>query len=193
MSHILKNVAIDKDTKCKEKPLGTQSKEWILQAFLILLQKKTFERITIKEISIKAGIDRKTFYRNFVSKYDVLQLYLDRACKEYIENLRKEKTLDTFTISKVYFEFCLKHIDFLRLLDKSNMLVYILTAFEKYLPEIYKAINSNGNFDDFIYDYGLSFFTGGFWNMSVKWIRGNTPKTPIEMASIAEKIMTKHI
>lgn len=185
MSHKSKSVAVEKST--------AKSKEWILQALIILMRKKTFERITIKEISEKAGIDRKTFYRNFVSKYDVLQLYLDRAYEEYIKNLQNEKTLDIFTISKIYFEFCQKHIDFLRILDKSNMLIFILIAFDKYLPKIYEILNDNETMNDPIYDFALSFFTGGFWNMSVKWIRADTPQTPLEMAAIIGKIITKNI
>jgi len=191
MSHILKNVALEKTVECDKKSPAAQSKEWILQALLILMRKKTFERITIKEISEKAGVDRKTFYRNFTSKNDVLQLYLDRACGEYIGDLENEKTLDTFTIAKIYFEFCLRHIDFLRLLDKSNMLVYLLVAFDKYLPEICKKLNGNEGFDN--PDFDLPFLAGGFWNMSVKWIRANTPKTPLEMAAIVGNLMAKHI
>ena len=30
-------------------------------------------------------------------------------------------------------------------------------------------------------------------NMSVKWIRANTPKTPLEMAEIVGNLMAKHI
>jgi len=187
MSHILKSVA-----EKRNKKTTAQSKEWILQALLMLMQKKAFERITIKEVSEKAGIDRKTFYRNFVSKFDVLKLYSDQLGEEYIKNLKKEKKLDIISISKVYFECCLKEINFLKILDKNNMLTYLMT-YDKYLPKIYKILNPEEIFDDPIYDYAFTFFTGGFWNLTVQWIRANIQKTPMEMADIAEKIIMKNI
>ena len=52
----------------KENPLTVQSKQWILEALLKLMEEKDYEKITIKELTARADLDRKTFYRNFRSK-----------------------------------------------------------------------------------------------------------------------------
>ena len=43
-------------------------KEYITEALLQLMKKKEFEKLTIEEITSKAGVNRSTYYRNFKSK-----------------------------------------------------------------------------------------------------------------------------
>lgn len=44
----------------------------IMEAFLLLLDERDFEKITIKSIVSKAGIARSTFYLHFQDKFDLL-------------------------------------------------------------------------------------------------------------------------
>lgn len=69
----------------KENPLTVQSKQWILEALLKLMEEKNYEKITIKELTARADLDRKTFYRNFRSKEEVLYLQL----QEFHDSLDK--------------------------------------------------------------------------------------------------------
>lgn len=172
--------------------LAAQSKEWLLQALLILMDKKEFKNITVKEIAAKAGVDRKTFYRHFETKEDILRFYTDRACQDYIAELESQHTLTTFTISKAYFSMCQKYISFFRKLEKNNLLIFLLQAFDEYLPIIHKFFDSDDTTNNIIYysEYALSYYTGGFWNISTKWIRDGASKTPEEMALLVEKIMS---
>lgn len=172
--------------------LAAQSKEWILQALLILMDKKALKSITIKEIATKAGLDRKTFYRHFETKEDVLRLYANMACQDYISELKCQHSLTTFTISKTYFIICKKHIRFFQVLEKNNLLVFVLQAFDEYLPIIHKLFDPNNAADKTVYysEYALSFYTGGFWNISTKWIRDGATETPDEMAKLVEKVMS---
>lgn len=172
--------------------LAAQSKEWILQALLIIMDKKEFKNITVKEITAKAGLDRKTFYRHFETKEDVLRLYADMACQDYISELKNQHSLTTFTISKTYFSICQKHMPFFQTLEKNNLLIFVLQAFDEYLPIIHKFFDPNNTADETVYhsEYALSFYTGGFWNISAKWIRDGATKTPEEMANLVEKVMS---
>ena len=49
----------------KENPIAAQSKQMILKALLELMECKAYNSISIKELAECAGLDRKTFYRNF--------------------------------------------------------------------------------------------------------------------------------
>ena len=60
----------------KENPVAVQSKQMLLNALLELMEKKAYSSISIKELAECAGLDRKTFYRNFDSKEEVLYLRL---------------------------------------------------------------------------------------------------------------------
>lgn len=188
-------VGEDKEKRMANKSnssLAQQSKEWFLEALLKLMEHKKYEDITIKELALKAGLDRKTFYRNFDTKEDILNLYLDQTCKDYISNLRKEAVLTTYTVARAYFCTCKMHVDFLRLLDTNGLLPLLLTAFDKYLPELHKIFEDEQSASNPVYysEYALSYFTGGFWNISIKWIRNGAKETPDEMAQIIDTLMS---
>lgn len=172
--------------------LSLQSKEWIVMALIILMRTKKYSDITIKELAEKAGVDRKTFYRNFNTKEDVLHFYLDKTCQDYITNLNKEPVLTTFSVAKAYFLTCKSHSDFLNLLDRNNLLPLLLMVFDEYLPMLHKIFENTKTGDNPVYysEYALSFLTGGFWNISIKWIRNGGHETPEEMAQIVETLMS---
>ena len=91
---------------------GTRSsdylKECIADAIIMLIKEKPIEKITIKEITDKAGVIRPTFYNHFQDKYELLEwivqdelirplqeLILDGMFKEGViralKNMQKEK------------------------------------------------------------------------------------------------------
>lgn len=175
--------------------LSLQSKEWLVKALQILMKTKKYSEITITELAQKAGVDRKTFYRHFQTKEDVLRFYLDRTCQEYINRLNKEPKLTTFSIAKAFFSTCKRHSDFLILLDQNELLPLLLLAFDEYLPMLHEIFEEKRIDDNPLYysEYALSFFTGGFWNISIKWIRRGGHEAPEEMAQIVETLMSYSI
>ncbi|MGN1271537.1 MAG: TetR/AcrR family transcriptional regulator [Lactobacillus sp.] len=56
----------------------------IKKAFIGLLQKKPFTKITVSEIARNAYIDRQTFYLHYTDKYDLL----DHLVKEVVEQTK---------------------------------------------------------------------------------------------------------
>lgn len=64
-----------------------QSQHMIADALFSLMKRKTFQRITVMEICEEAAIGRKTFYRNFELREDVIDFWLDLRCEECREVL----------------------------------------------------------------------------------------------------------
>lgn len=58
----------------KRTEITAQTKQNIIDAFWDLYCEKRIEKITVKEISHKAGYNRGTFYEYFTDVYDVLEL-----------------------------------------------------------------------------------------------------------------------
>lgn len=92
----------------KENPIAVQSKQWLLSALLSLMEEKDFALITITELTKRADLDRKTFYRNFHSKEDVISLKIEELCQLYIEKLQTLSSISAYTLSKAYFEICIR-------------------------------------------------------------------------------------
>ena len=66
---------------------AVHSQHMVAQALFRLMKHKTFQQISVTEICEEAGIGRKTFYRNFDQKEDVVEFWLDILCAQYREDL----------------------------------------------------------------------------------------------------------
>ena len=64
-----------------------QSQHMITDALFSLMRRKPFQQITVTEVCEKAAVGRKTFYRNFELREDVIDFWLDLRCEEYQEIL----------------------------------------------------------------------------------------------------------
>lgn len=57
-------------------------KEYMVEALLLLMEEKSFEKITIGEITDKAGVNRSSYYRHFNMKEDLLRWYFYKIIGE---------------------------------------------------------------------------------------------------------------
>jgi AcrR family transcriptional regulator len=58
-----------------------RTKGWIFDALMLLMDKKPYHKITVSDITGKAGIARQTFYRNYDDKDAVIFEYLSNTLK----------------------------------------------------------------------------------------------------------------
>ncbi len=176
-----------------QNPIAIQSKKWLEASLLKLMEQKPFSKISIQEISNEAQLDRRTFYRNFSSKEDILSFHIKNLSDELVASLLEEPTLNIPTVLKIFFEKAEKHKTFLICLKDNNLLMFLLNSFNELLPSIHLIIESkfNGQFEDENIEYIFAFNTGGFWNILIKWINEDFTNTPAEMAEIVHGLMLK--
>ncbi len=91
-------------TKRQEKAQETENR--IYTTAIALMDRKGFERITIAEISKKAGVSVGTFYLYFKSKNDILEEIFRKAddyfCTEVVSKLKKKTVPDQIV---EYFDY----------------------------------------------------------------------------------------
>lgn len=176
-------------------PIAEQSKQWITQSLLILLEKKRIEEITISEISKKAQLSRRTFYRNFNSKTDVIITYCEHICDEYIKFLDKDIQYTRNHIIEVYFIFWGQHIDFLRLLSNNELLCHLIEVSNRYWGEIYSRFKTHWNDEssDIELEYCLLFNMGGLWNILIKWIYDEHRNKPKDLEKLIQHSLNNFI
>lgn len=68
------------------KEVMTKTKQDLIDAFWSLYCEKRIEKITIKELTLKAGYNRSTFYEYFIDIYDVLN-YIENSIIPNIDEL----------------------------------------------------------------------------------------------------------
>lgn len=100
------------------------------EALLLLLEKKDFEYITIKEICKKAGVNRSTFYLHYENMNDLLEETLENKAKEL---LLKYPDYNNFSVDK--------NLNDLYLFTPKIVMPYL--SFLRENKKIYKLANNN--------------------------------------------------
>jgi len=73
--------------------LAQLTRKAIINAFLNLLEKRPFEKITVRDIVVECGITRNTFYYHFEDVYAVLKELLAEHTMQEAENGTQEDCL----------------------------------------------------------------------------------------------------
>ena len=160
-------------------PSAIRSKKEITDALLSLMQTAAYNEISVKQIIMEASLARKTFYRNFESKDDVLISYLKGIIREYYDvvNTGKANVLETI------FSYVDKNRELLQLLDKHNMLHVPLQCINEYLPLLHNKFFNECKPASFLFknldsEYIMAFNIGAIWNVVTLWIHRGMTDTP---------------
>ncbi|PKM49729.1 MAG: hypothetical protein CVV02_14755 [Firmicutes bacterium HGW-Firmicutes-7] len=174
-------------------PASIRSKMYLTVALLELMDEKSYESITIKELTDRAKLSRRTFYTNFETKEDILNHHFDILVSEYIEILQAYECLTPTDIAKEYFTYWFSHRNLLRLLKK-NSLPILIRVFVEFLRNMDSLpIIKNRRFTDSeLQYYDAVFVAGGLWNMLNVWVENDFEKNCEEMTDIFTKIFPIH-
>ena len=155
-----------------------ESRKRIEDAFMQLIQNRELNEISVTEICQTAGINRTTFYANYVDLYDLAEA-VQKHLEEEVRNLYQEE-----------WEHRNNSHDFLKLFRhiRENPLFY----------KTYFKLNRDGNFrfadysieeaasrfDSRHIEYHIAFFGNGLNAVIRKWLDNGCRETPEEMVSI---------
>ena len=166
-------------------PSALRSKKEIFEALLRLMAQHPYEEITVKQIALEAQLERKTFYRNFTSKDDVLEAILDELVDEYKHDLI---TIRGVSPIEIIFGFCMKKKRLLLLFDKNNMMYRILRKLNTSLLEKHEELKALGLippnlFGDLDMKYLISVNVGAGWNVICRWVHEGMKEDPREITA----------
>jgi AcrR family transcriptional regulator len=65
-------------------PRVQRTRQYIVEAFVALLQEKTMQSITVQDIAAKAGINRATFYAHFTDKYHLFDYLVRETFRQMV-------------------------------------------------------------------------------------------------------------
>lgn len=165
-----------------ENPIAFRSKQMITEALLDLMASLPYDKISITMLVDHAQVARKTFYRNFDSKDEVLDLYIEALFEQYLARLSKLTQFDEHQAVLIYFQFWQEHLDFLQALIHSKKTHLILLTYEKYLPLIDAGFQQSETAESPYYAYSIAFSSGGFWRLLCVWAEKGAVDSPEKMA-----------
>ena len=174
-----------------------QPRQYIVKALFELLEHKNYHDITISRLAQKANISRRTFYRCFRTKDDVMKYTSALLMDEFADTLLKNHAADLKGIAQSYFEFWEHYIDILLLLKKQHLLYFLEddmpalvrdTAVKiKHISPEYERITPSADLEK--YKYLFHFRLAGFWRLTLIWCEENPRKTPEQMGILMEEIV----
>lgn len=175
-------------------PSSRRSRRWITKALLELMMAKPYQKISITEIAEEADVVRRTFYRNFESKEDVIKTYIESIFKGFIESVKENDQIDNKIVAKEFFEYMNRHKVFLRLLYEHEMFDLILKVFEERIIEHAGQNDWEKKSQSDVYvKYSRSFFIAGLWYMLETWLKSGMFETPEELASIFDDVLQNNM
>ncbi|GEP25080.1 MAG: TetR/AcrR family transcriptional regulator [Lentilactobacillus diolivorans] len=154
--------------------MAEQSRTWLMDAFFELLQTKPYEMITVKDISERAQLSRRTFYRAFKDKNDLLNVYGDGLIRDYIAALQSVTAdkLNFERVLKLFFNFWWIKRDRVRILIHQNLFMNLLNRMNPEAPRLYDLFDAPWHIEGSQQEiaYIMSFSVGGFWNVLNTWL-----------------------
>jgi AcrR family transcriptional regulator len=172
----------------KENIQVTRSKEWIYNALIYLLKKNTFRKISIEDITKKAGVARPTFYRNFGSKEDILINQGRKIYEKLITDLEtgiNEGNVTYNSINKIVRVFD-EYSELFEALIKNNLEFLIFQSFEGEISHLLKKVFGIDKEDK----YKAKFFEGALFSIIVEWIKNSKAESVEEMTKIIYNLVT---
>jgi AcrR family transcriptional regulator len=152
-------------------------------ALFELLRDKDYADVTISEVCAKAGLTRKTFYRDFDSLDDVVDFAVYARMKEYISNPAPVSFRD-YTLQ--FFNFCAQRKEVLALFEKQHIYSRFVNSLCSYLGESNYlknlALNAGLNAENRNY-FWRSLVYGECAFIEV-WIQRGFKETPEELADL---------
>lgn len=155
--------------------IAEQSKMRIANALLTIMQQYNFKEITITQLAGEAKLSRKTFYRLFADKEDVLSYLFENLYIECFEQIKSQRTQCYWDIVQCYFDFWEERRSLLLLFKQSTLLPQLFDGAYKYSFSIFEYIHSR-NVTEQLYmhlPYMLAYSVGGMHSMLLEWVEND--------------------
>lgn len=170
-----------------------RTKKNIHQAMISLLTEKSFDKITINDISKKADISRGTFYLHYQDKYELVEKYQEELLEKaqlLFEITSHENRQEFFVVMLRFFS---TEGELLSLLLSNNGTSEIQIQVKQLLKQN-AQVNILPHLSIKISDkteerYLLAYLSNAMFGLLQEWLDSEKKESPEELARIADRIV----
>ncbi len=160
-------------------PSALRSQKEITEALITLMRDTPYDEISVKQILLESKLAKKTFYRNFESKDDVLLSLIRGKFRDYF-SVVDGGNVDVLT---TIFDFASKNKELLMILDRNDMLHVVLKCMNENLRLHKSGQVSETNpfiqlFDGLDSEYLVALNMGAIWNVIALWVHCGMKEKP---------------
>ncbi len=167
-------------------PIAVQSRKMLVEALLALMQEKPYQDISICELTERATLSRRTFYRLFDSIDEILLYHLLSLWTEKSDELYRSSDKSYLHTSEFALHFWYEHKELTLLLYQNNLLSVVLDFVNTISQEIYHRQKGDHTLakNPEALEYALSYSSGGIVNIIFTWASKGMDKTPEELMQL---------
>ncbi len=169
-------------------PIALNSREWLVNALLTLMETKLYSKITVKDICQKADLSRQTFYNCFETKDDIILFCIKRCYLEMMDGLKSKSPLLLSDITEELIKTFHKNQDMIHLFISQNLEHLLEYELASVIQVFAEQINSEtGNHS---HKYGTAFLTGAIAHTVIYWFKDPQPIPSEQLAELLENILS---
>lgn len=159
------------------------TKKALSSAFRELLETKPISKITISDITDKAGVNRHTFYYHFNDINDMLAWSFATKIKELLEDhISYDNWEDAFM---VLLDFCTKQRKFILAIFHSESKDHVLRQLNEWVYTLLRNVLEEQSVGMHVYesdkDYIARFYQYGFVGMLTSWLENGMMEEPAQI------------
>lgn len=182
--------------KSEDFPKVKKTKIMLMNGFMQMLKDESIDKIMIKDLAELSEVGRKTFYRHYSTKEDVIREYLQLRMKEFLGILKIKNIHSTYEKSIEYFRWWKSHKTLIEIIDKNSLFLLLL---EEYNNAVIFYRESNSSYDFLLplgeksrlNQYYNAFNLAGLWNVLIYWMRNGTKESIEEMAELTTSMISE--
>lgn len=171
-----------------QNPAAVRSRAMITQALWELLELRPYAQITVTDITEQAKLGRKTFYRNYKEKDEILGDYLEGICACFLTKFKSEPPKSYYDFAHIVFSFWEPYGGRIRFLYEKNLFSFFQSAFSMILPEVSSFFPCSPNQEERFEYYCNLYVSGGFFQILCSWLLSGAEETPAVMAGYFERL-----
>ena len=151
--------------------IAARSKQKLVQALLVLMRQYDYKEITVTQIAQESRLSRRTFYRLFSDKDEILALFFEELFQTCFTQIKARKVRHYWDVVQLFFDFWEERRDLLCLLQKNDLLQRVFAQSYQYSMQVFEFVRSKETADAFSLPlpYMLAYSVGGMHSMLLKW------------------------
>lgn len=170
---------MDGEKESKQQSKYFKTAELMDEALLLLLEKKDYDYISVKEVCQKAGVNRSTFYLHYENMNDLLEETIAHVNRRFYgsfpsgistEGAVRDGLLTTSKYLTPYLTFIRDNKKVFRLINDKPELFHSSTAFRDYYERIIDPILDKQGVRPEEKEYVLAFYMGGTIDIVKRWL-----------------------
>ncbi len=155
--------------------IAEQSKKKLAKALLAVMEQYDFREITVTQLAQEAGLSRKTFYRLFKGKEELLRILFENLYREFLTQIETRRLRHYWDVVQCYFDFCEERRELLSLLKRNNLLAPLFEGSYQHAFEVFASVRTRETADRYspLLPYLLAYSVGGMFSMLLMWVESD--------------------